>query len=119
MERFAELERRLVQFEADIGRERQQSADADGALARLSAEQETLAREAAASVERRASVEERANLADAALAASEKTFAELTAALADLTAKRAQCDSTIRDSEMRRARLDRELGEVTTELTQL
>src|SRR5712671_4930358 len=118
-ERIAELERRLVQLGADIERERKQSADAEAALTRLSAERETLAREAAASVERRASVEERADVADAALAANEKTFAELTAALADLTAKRAQLDSTIRENEMRRVRLERELGEVTTELDQL
>src|SRR5712671_3717923 len=117
--RIAELERRLVQLGADIERERKQSADAEAALTRLSAERETLAREAAASVERRASVEERADVADAALAANEKTFAELTAALADLTAKRAQLDSTIRENEMRRVRLERELGQVTAELDQL
>jgi chromosome segregation protein len=118
-ERFAELERRLTQLDADIARERKQSADADGALARLSTEQETLAREATASAERRASVEECANLADAALAASEKTFAELTASLADLTAKREQLDTAIRDNETRCARLEKELGQVTAELNQL
>src|SRR5712692_3912546 len=111
-ERIAELERRLVQRGADIERERKQSADAEAALTRLSAERETLAREAAASAERRASVEERANLADAALATNEKTFGELTA-------KRAQFDRTVRENEMRRVRLERELGEVTTELDQL
>jgi chromosome segregation protein len=118
-DRIAELGRRLVQLGADIERERKQSADAEAALTRLSAEQETLAREAAASVERRASVEARAESADAALAANEKTFAELTASLADLTAKRTQFDGAIRDNEARRARLERELGEVTIELEQL
>src|SRR6266478_5534653 len=93
--------------------------EGEAALTRLSAERETLEREAAASVERRASVEERADVADAALAANEKTFGELTAALADLTAKRTQLDAAIRDNETRRARLERELGEVTTELDQL
>src|SRR5579883_2626182 len=111
-ERIAELERRLVQLGTDIERERKQSADADGALTRLSAEQETLAREAAASAERRAGIEERAKAAEAALAASEKTFGELTA-------KRTQLDLAVRDNETRRVRLERELGEVTAELGQL
>ncbi|MCL2429227.1 MAG: chromosome segregation protein SMC, partial [Alphaproteobacteria bacterium] len=118
-ERCAELERRLVQLDADISRERKQSADADGALARLSAEHEVLAREASATAERRASVEQRAGAADAARAASEKTFAELTASLADLTAKRGQLETTIRDNETRRARLESERGQVTAELNQL
>src|ERR1700722_6536359 len=72
---------------------------AEAALARHFAERETLAREAAASAERRVSVEERANAADATLAASEKTFGELTAALADLTAKRTQLDAAVRENE--------------------
>src|SRR5499427_5989352 len=118
-ERTAELNLRLVQLGADIERDRKQSVDAEATLTRLSAEQETLAREAAASTERRAGVEERANVADAALAANEKTFAELTALLADLMAKHAQFDAAIQDSEARRARLERELGQVTTEFDQL
>ncbi|HMA74631.1 MAG TPA: chromosome segregation SMC family protein [Xanthobacteraceae bacterium] len=118
-ERIAELGLRLVQLGADVERERKQSADAEAALARLSVEQETLAREAAASAQRRTSAEERANLADTALAADEKIFAEVTAALADMTAKRTQLDGTIRDNETRRARIQEQLAQVTTELDQL
>jgi chromosome segregation protein len=99
--------------------ERQQSADAEAALGKLASEQETLSREAAASSERRAGVEERATAADAALAASEAIYAELTAALADLAAKRNQLDAAIRDNAARRARLETELGEVTAELDAL
>src|SRR5258708_2192593 len=113
------LREREASAAAVLARERKNSADAEAALTRLPAARERLPREAAASVERRASVEERANTADAALAANEKAFAELTAALADLTAKRTQFDSTIRDNEARRVRLARELGEETTELDQL
>src|SRR3984893_17889281 len=118
-ERIAELGLRLVQLGADVDRERKQSADAEAALARLSAEKETLVHEAAASAEPRASVEELANTADATLAANEKTICELTASLADLTAKRTQLDTAIRDNETRRARLEKELGQVTAELDQL
>src|SRR5260221_6287722 len=118
-ERIAELGLRLVQLGADVDRERKQSADAEAALARLSAEKETLVHEAAATAERPASVEECANTADATLAANEKTFGELTASLADLTAKRTQLDTAIGDNKTRRARLEKELGQVTAELDQL
>jgi chromosome segregation protein len=115
-QRIAELERRLVQLGADIERERRQSADAEGALTRLVAESETLAAESEASAERRASVEERAAIAADTLAANEKVFAELTASVADITAKRTQFDAVVRDGETRRVRLERELAGVTAEL---
>jgi chromosome segregation protein len=115
-QRIAELERRLVQLGADIERERKQSADAEGALTRLSAERETLAAESEMSAERRASVEERAGAAAVALAANEKIFGDLTASLADMTARRTQLDGVIRDNESRRTRLARELAQVTAEL---
>jgi chromosome segregation protein len=114
--RIAELESRLVQLRADIERERRQSADAEAALARLSAEREILAGESEASAERRAAVEERAGIAADALAANEKIFAELTASVADITARRTQFDAAIRDNETRRVRLERELAQVTEEL---
>jgi chromosome segregation protein len=115
-QRIVELERRLVQLGADIERERKQSADAEGALTRLAAERETLASESEASAERRASVEERAAIAAEALAANEKIFADLTASMADITARRTQLDGVIRDHETRRVKLERELGQVTAEL---
>jgi chromosome segregation protein len=118
-QRIAELERRLVQLGADIERERKQSADAEGALTRLTAERETLAAESEMSAERRASVEERASAAAAALAANEKIFGDLTASLADMTARRTQLDAVIRDNESRRTRLGRELAQVTSELDTL
>ncbi len=115
-QRIVELERRLVQLGADIERERKQSADAEGALTRLSTERETLVAESEAGAERRAAVEERAAVAADALAANEKVFAELTASVADSTARRTQFDAAIRDNETRRVRLERELAQVTAEL---
>jgi chromosome segregation protein len=115
-QRIGELERRLVQLTADIERERKQSVDAEGALTRLAAERETLAGESEASAERRASVEERAAVAAEALSANEKIFADLTASVADIGARRTQLDAAIRDNETRRARLERELSQVTAEL---
>ena len=100
-ERIAELARRLVQLGEDCEREQRLGADAEAALARLHTEQETLARETAASAERRTSVEARVDAAGATLAASETRFGELTAALADLTAKRTQLETTIRGCDER------------------
>ena len=118
-ERIAELARRLVQLGEDCEREQRLGADAEAALARLHTEQETLARETAASAERRTSVEARVDAAGATLAASETRFGELTAALADLTAKRTQLETTIRGCDGRRARLEREHGQLTAELDAL
>ncbi len=118
-QRIVELERRLVQLGADIERERQQSADAEGALTRLSAERETLAGESEASAERRASVEEHAAAAAETLATNEKIFADLTASVADIAARRTQFDAAVRDNETRRVRLARELAQVTAELDAL
>src|ERR1700680_3444208 len=57
-DRIAELARRLVQLGDDIERERQQSTDAETALARLAAEREALSRPAAARAGRRAGTRE-------------------------------------------------------------
>ena len=108
-----------MQLGADCERERQLSADAEAALARLEAERETLTREAAAGVERRSEVETRVSAAGTTLAASEARFGELTAALADLTAQRGQLEATIRGCDERRTKLEREHGQVTEELEKL
>ena len=86
-ERLAELDRRLAQFEEDVARERTLVADAEAALAQLAQEEETLRHEVRASAERRSGVDARAAEADAVVGAAEKTFGELTGALADLTAR--------------------------------
>jgi len=68
-------------------------------------------------VERRASVEERANVATRRSPPNEKNVRGTDGRARDLTAKRASATATIRDNEMRRVRLARELGEVTTSST--
>src|SRR5262245_51385096 len=107
-DRIAELERRLVQLGEDANRERALAADAQAALGRLDEEDGTLAREAAAIAERRAGVDERVGAADAALAAVERTFGELTSALADLNARHAQLESAARENGERVTRLEQE-----------
>src|SRR5215470_7067117 len=73
-ERMAELDRRMVQLEEDIAREKKLAADAEEVIARLAAEQSGLEREAAATAERRVGVEGCVSAADAQVAATEKTF---------------------------------------------
>jgi chromosome segregation protein len=118
-ERIAELDRRLIQLGEDIERERRLAADAEAALARLSDEEDALAREGAQGVEERIAVAERVTAAEAALAAAEKTFSELTVQHADLTARRNQFERAAREHAERRARAERQIAEVDAELANL
>ncbi len=111
-ERIGELDRRLEQFAADLAREHTLAADAQAALDRLAAEEQTLRADAHANAARLTGVNDRVAAADAALAAAEKSFAELTGALADLTARRNQLQSALRDHEQRAARLEAELANI-------
>ncbi len=111
-QRIGELDNRLQQFAADLQRERALAGDASAALERLAGEEKSLAQKAQASAERLGGVNERVAVADTALAASEKSFAELTRALADLTARRRQLQAAAIDQEQRIARLTTELAEV-------
>ena len=111
-ERVAELDRRLTQFAADIAREQQQTSDAEVALQRLDAEDAELKEEIKSRVEKRCGVDERVSEAEATLAAAERLFAELTTALADLTAKRNQLEAGVRTHRDRLARLDQEIANV-------
>ncbi len=111
-ERIGELDRRLEQFAADLAREHTLAADAQAALDRLAAEEQTLRADAHANAAGLTGVNDRVAAADAALAAAEKSFAELTGALADLTARRNQLQSALRDHEQRAARLEAELANI-------
>ena len=110
--RIDELDRRLEQFTADLGRERKLAADATVALDRLAAEEKTLKAEAQASAGRLTGVNGRVAKADAALATSEKSFADLTGALADLTASRNQLQAALHDHAERAKRLEAEITNI-------
>ncbi len=118
-ERVAELDRRLLQLDDDIARERRLAADAQAALARLAAETDTLERESAANAEKRAGVDERAARADASLQAAEKAGDEATGALAELSARRHALEGAAREHDGRLARLTDEITAVSAELTRL
>src|SRR5437763_10873368 len=114
-ERVAELDRRLTQFSADIGREQQQNSDAEVALQRLDTEDAELKEEIKSRVEKRSGVDERVAEAEATLAEVEQRFSELTTELADLTAKRNQLEANVRTHRDKLARLDHEIANVAAE----
>lgn len=118
-ERIAELERRILQLNDDIARERQLAADSEASLERLTAEAGELRRQLEAGESRRNEVNQRVAEADGVLAASEKTFAELTGELADLTARRNQIEGAAREQTERVSRLEREVAEVDAELARI
>jgi chromosome segregation protein len=118
-ERLAELDRRLIQLDADIERERRLSNDAQAALERLAAEEEALRRESEMNAQQRTGADQRVTAADEVLAAAEKTFADLTGTLADITAQRNQLANAVREHAERRTRLETETAAVEAELATL
>src|SRR5205085_4413818 len=91
----------------------------DLALERLAAEESGLAQDGAGIAEREAQVAARVSEAEAALGAIEKTFSELTGALADLVARRNQLERAVSEHSVRLMRLEGQIGEVENELAAL
>jgi chromosome segregation protein len=116
-ERIGELDRRIAQYASDLERERSLAADAQAALARLDDEEAALKASSQENDARLAGVNQRVAAADAALAVSEKSFSELTGALADLTARRNQLQTALAEHEQRAARLESELINIDAGLT--
>ncbi|MCK9908904.1 chromosome segregation protein SMC [Microbacteriaceae bacterium K1510] len=118
-DRIAELDKRLFQFASDKEREERLVADAEEAIARIAAEEETIRNEAHANAGRRSGADAKVAEADAALAEVEKVFSELTAKLADLTAQRHQLENVVREHAGRASRIESEMFEVERELSAL
>jgi chromosome segregation protein len=118
-DRIAELDVRLVQFAADIEREKRLAADAQAALAKLGSEEETIRAEARESAGRRSGADARVAEAAGSLAGAEKIFSDLTTALAALTAQRHQFESAEREHGERIARLNSEIDAIESELATL
>jgi len=117
-ERIGELDRRLEQFASDLQRERALAADAEAALDKLAAEEAALKAQAQTSASNLSGVNGRVGQADAALATAEKSFAELTGALADLSARRNQLQAALRAHEERATRLAAELADIESGLAE-
>ena len=128
-ERIAELDRRLAQYASDLQRERP-AADAAAALGRLDTEEEHARRRCCRragtarrrgrdaqdrSAGERGAIERRQRppcRRGSGARGFEKAFAELTGALADLTARRNQLQTAVHDHEQRAARLEAELANI-------
>ena len=113
--RQAELDKRIAQLDADIAREQQMLDDNADVLERLADEEAGLSAENAASAgsedHMRAAVAEATTI----VAASEAALAELTAERAEAVAARHQFERLLRDGVERRDRLARQVAGVARE----
>jgi chromosome segregation protein len=114
-ERVAELERRLTQLAQDRQREEALIADAAHVMARLTAEDETLAGQAAKSEDVKREAEERRARLERRLAGAEAALAEAQAASADLNARRNALDAALAEEARRFARFDGECAGLARE----
>lgn len=118
-QRREELDRRLAQLAGDMERERSLAADAQGVLARLTNEAEELAAaQEAVAIEDEEAVYAREEAASA-LAASERAFAEATAAHAEQAARRGALERARREAGERLARLTRDVATLTEQHRQV
>ncbi|ATU92449.1 chromosome segregation protein SMC [Phyllobacterium zundukense] len=115
--RQTELEKRLIQFTADIAREEQMVRDNADVLARLGAEERSLNEENANAGEREIETRAEFERADAKLKESEAALAKVTAERAEGSAERAQIERNLRESAERRDRLVRQMSDVERDLS--
>lgn len=115
--RQSELEKRLLQFTADIAREEQMVRDNADVLARLDAEERSLNQETANAGERELETRAEFERADAKLKESEAALTKLTAERAEASAERAQIERNLRESSERRDRLIRQISDVERDLS--
>lgn len=113
--RRSELARRLEQLDADVAREEQMIRDNADVLTRLDAEEATLSEENDSSVERETATRAAFEAASSTLTLSEAALAKLTAERAEAVATRNQLERTVRETSERRERLERQLAGVDKE----
>ncbi len=117
--RTGELDKRLIQLDADIAREQQIVRDNVETLAGLDAEAAVLALEHAGSGEREAAAAQAFEAATVRLAASEAALAEITARRAEANAQRMQLERSMREHAERIGKLDRQLADAAREADQI
>jgi chromosome segregation protein len=118
-DRIAELDLRLVQFAADTEREQRLAADAEQAIGRLAAEEETIRAEARESAGRRSGIDAKVAEAEGALGGAEKVFTDVTTALADLVAQRNRFENAAREQSERVVKISSEIAAIERELSTL
>jgi chromosome segregation protein len=118
-DRIAELDLRLVQFAADTEREQRLAVDAEQAIARLAAEEETIRAEARESAVRRSGIDAKVAEAEGGLGGAEKIFTDVTTALADLAAQRNRFENAAREQSERVTKISSEIAAIERELSTL
>jgi len=118
-DRIAELDLRLVQFAADTEREQRLAVDAEQAIARLAAEEETIRAEARESAVRRSGIDAKVADAEGGLGGAEKIFTDVTTALADLAAQRNRFENAAREQSERVTKISSEIAAIERELSTL
>jgi chromosome segregation protein len=118
-DRIAELDLRLVQFAADTAREQRLAVDAEQAIARLAAEEETIRAEAREGAGRHSGIDAKVTGAEGELGGAEKIFADVTTAHADLAAQRHLFENAAREQGERVTRISSEILAIERELSTL
>src|SRR6187397_1999929 len=118
-DRIAELDLRLMQFAADTEREQRLAVDAEQAIARLAAEEETIRTEARESAGRRSGIDAKVAEAESALSGAERIFTDVTTALADLLAQRNRFENAAREQSERVVKISSEITAIERELSTL
>ncbi|MGO9770368.1 MAG: chromosome segregation protein SMC [Roseiarcus sp.] len=114
-DRVAELERHIAQSAQDLQREEALIADAAHVMARLTAEDEALAGQAARSEEVKREAEQRRQRLEQRLASAEGALAEAQAASSDLAARRASLGAGLAEEARRLARFENECAGIERE----
>ncbi|WP_297297832.1 chromosome segregation protein SMC [uncultured Methylovirgula sp.] len=117
--RLAELERRIAQMNADLGREQTLIEDAASVLARLDGEAEELAALGGNDAEVEAAARARLADAEAALAESEAALGAAQSAFSNAEAERNALNKSLRDETQRLSQFETELAKVSAELAAL
>ncbi len=117
--RQAEIEKRLLQLNADISREEQMVRDNAETLQRLTTEEAILGSDGAAAAERETNALAALEEASGKLTLSERALAVLTAERAEASAARSQAERAMRDAADRRERAARQLADIDREVAEI
>ncbi len=117
--RLSELERRIAQMNADLGREQALIEDAASVLGRLDGEVEELAAFGAGDTDVESAARAKLAEAETALAASEAALGTAQSAFSNVEAQRNALNKNLRDETQRYSQFEAELAKVSTELAAL
>jgi chromosome segregation protein len=117
--RQAEIEKRLLQLNADTAREEQMVRDNAETLQRLAVEEAALNSDSADAGEREIGARAAFEESSAKLVLSEGALAALTAERAEASAARSQAERAMRDAAERRDRLARQLADIDREAAEI